>query len=119
MIHFTHPSVSLFLAWTGLVATQIHNLSLSDILIVCGAVGFAIASIRNGRMKILKDTNTDLRERNEQLAAEKAENQIELTKLRSQPNLDQQAKLLGEMTALISEQTITLREIRHAVVPKG
>lgn len=110
------PSV-LFAAIVGMYASIINHIGPSDLVVIAGALAFTIVSVRGGRMKLLKDTNVDLIDRNKFLEEERSHDKSRIAVLEAQPNLNQHAALLQGLTELVTAHTQILQDIRKAVVP--
>jgi uncharacterized protein YlxW (UPF0749 family) len=96
----------------------LHNaVSTGDLLVIIGAVVFAAASFRTATNKALRDNNTDLRARNEQLETSTTHLLARVQELENQPNLTSHQQVLERMSALLGEQTKMLRSVHQAVVP--
>jgi hypothetical protein len=93
------------------------SLDTGSVLLIVGAVVFAIATWRSRSPQILRNENADLRDRNETLYREvtalKSENQI----LHAQPNLERLAGVLSEMQDVNHAQLELLKRLAVAVIP--
>lgn len=115
-------SVAAISSWAYVVGSASEVVEPSGSFSVPGTIltiaGVCIAIFFTYRLtlvKTLRDSNKDLRERNDDLEEEHTRSAAELAVLRAQPNLEEHARLLAEVSASQQQIAETMRLILGAV----